>query len=227
MIERHSYLQVGRVAPRRMPVAHSRNRSDAAAVDRETCSCAALSVLRSSIAIVIGPTPPGTGVMQPGDARATASKSTSPHEPVVGAVHADVDHRGARLDPVGADQPRHADGGDQHVGARADRRQVARARVADRDRRVALQQQVRDRLADEVRAADDDRLGALERDAVRGRAARSRRSACTAAGPACPAASRPALIGVSPSTSLSGSIRRGQRGAVEVVGQRAAGAGSR
>ena len=61
----------------------------------------------SSIAIVIGPTPPGTGVIA--RARAAAdSKSTSPDEAVVGAVHADVDHGRARLDHVARDQARPA-----------------------------------------------------------------------------------------------------------------------
>ena len=41
---------------------------------------AAQSVLRSSIAMVIGPTPPGTGVIAPATS-ATASKSTSPTSP--------------------------------------------------------------------------------------------------------------------------------------------------
>ena len=70
--------------------------------------------------------------------------------------------------------------------------EVARARVADRDRRVGGQQQLRHRLAEQVRAADDDRLGALELDVRRSPAAPSRRSACTAAGPGRPSASRPA-----------------------------------
>ena len=42
----------------------------------------------------------------------------------------------AGLDRIGADQPRHADRGDQHVGAGADGGEVAGARVADRHRRV-------------------------------------------------------------------------------------------
>ena len=44
-----------------------------------TCIRAALTVLRSRQAIVIGPTPPGTGVIAPATSL-TASKSTSPHE---------------------------------------------------------------------------------------------------------------------------------------------------
>ena len=61
----------------------------------EARSRAALSVFTSSIAIVIGPTPPGTGVIAPATSL-TASKSTSPTRPLVGAVGADVDHGRAR-----------------------------------------------------------------------------------------------------------------------------------
>ena len=84
----------------------------------------------------------------------------------VGAVDADVDHGRARLDPAALDHLRAPDGGDQHVGAAAHRVQVTGARVADRDGGVLGQQQRRHRLAHQVRAADDDRLGALERHVV-------------------------------------------------------------
>ena len=83
-------------------------------------------------------------------------------EAVVGAVDADVDDGRARLDPVALDHPVAADGGDEDVGAPADLGQVAGARVADRDRRVGAEQQLGHRLAEEVRAPDDDRLGALQ-----------------------------------------------------------------
>ena len=93
---------------------------------------------------------------------------------------------------------------------------------------VALrcEQQLRDRLADEVRAADDHRLGALERDAACGRAAPSRPSGVHGRSPGA-LHSRPALIGVSPSTSLAGSISALSAVAVELVRQRAAAAGCR
>ena len=90
--------------------------------------------------------------------------------------------------------------------------------MADRHRRVALQQQKRDRLADEVRASDDDRLGALERNRHSCRAARSRQAACTAAARGVPCTSRPTLIGVSPSTSFSGRIAAVSCRAVEALG---------
>ena len=162
-------------------------------------------MLRSSIAIVIGPTPPGTGVIRP----ATLDRRLEVHiadEPVVGAVDADVDHGRAGLDPVAPDHLGTADGGDQHVGPTADLGQIAGARMADRDRRVLGQQQRRDRLADEVGAADDDRLGAAQWNLV---AAKQLDHAGRSARPqsqVSPFASRPAETGVRPSTSLAGSI---------------------
>jgi hypothetical protein len=66
-------------------------------------------VFISSMVIVIGPTPPGTGVMC--DATSlTPAKSTSPHSlPSLVAVDADVDHDRARLDHVGGQRIAAAD----------------------------------------------------------------------------------------------------------------------
>ena len=99
--------------------------------------------------------------------------------------------------------------------------QVARARVAVRDGRVGGQQQLRQRLADQDRAPDHDRPGALELGAglaqqlhhAGGRAGhhRLRRD---------PASAGPALTAVRPSTSLTGSISGDELVLVEVVGQR-------
>ena len=61
--------------------------------DREAAArLAASSVLRSSIAIVIGPTPPGTGVIRPARSARGVEVDVA-DEPVVGAVDPDVDHR--------------------------------------------------------------------------------------------------------------------------------------
>ena len=49
------------------------------------------AVLRSSIAIVIGPTPPGTGVISRGALGGGVELDVA-DEAVVGAVDADVDH---------------------------------------------------------------------------------------------------------------------------------------
>ena len=67
------------------------------------------------MARVMGPTPPGTGVMY--DAfSATAAKSTSPQSlPLCVAVHGHVDDHGALLHHIGGDQARPAHGGHQDV----------------------------------------------------------------------------------------------------------------
>ncbi len=68
------------------------------------------------MAIVIGPTPPGTGVIQPA-MFFTASKSTSPARLAVGEpVHADVDYAGPGFDHRRTDEFRPAHRGDQDVG---------------------------------------------------------------------------------------------------------------
>ena len=94
-------------------------------VDPTPAPRAAARVLTSSIAIVIGPTPPGTGVIAARDLAAGLEVDVA-DEPVVGAVRADVDHRGARTDHLGADQARLAGRGDEHLGPAADLRRGRR-----------------------------------------------------------------------------------------------------
>src|SRR5690348_4801067 len=106
------------------------------------------------MAIVIGPTPPGTGVIAPATSP-TGPKSTSPTRP-----------SSVRLMPTSMTVAPCFTMSAVIMRARptaaADLGQVARARVADRDGGAAMQQQERHRLADDVRAADDDRVGPLE-----------------------------------------------------------------
>ena len=97
-------------------------------------------------------------------------------------VDADIDHGCARLDPVAAHHFGLADRGIDQVGARGQVRQIARARMRDRHRGVFVEQQLHQRPADQVRAADHDRIHALERgmhalgqdDAAERRAGRQR-----------------------------------------------------
>ena len=81
------------------------------------------------------------------------------------------------LTAVGAEQARHADRGDEDVGAAADRLQVAGARVADGDRRVGRQQQAGDRAR---RPASSGRRRPPRRP--RGRPPRGASSSITPAG---------------------------------------------
>ena len=69
-------------------------------------------------------------------------------------VDADVDHDRAGLHPVAADHLGAADGGDEDVGAPAQPGEVARFRVRDRDGAALVDQELRHRLADDVRAPD-------------------------------------------------------------------------
>ncbi len=80
---------------------------------------AAVSVFSSRQAIVIGPTPPGTGVIAPATP-AHSAKGDVAHQPAVRQpVDADIDHRRAGGDPVAADHLRPPDRGDQDLGAAA------------------------------------------------------------------------------------------------------------
>ena len=124
---------------------------------------------------------------QPRRARPRASKSTSPSRPCVGAVDADVDHHRALLDPVALDEAGPADGGDQHVGAAADLGEVARARVAGRDGRVARPAAARATgLPTRSERPTTTASAPSSVDVVAAQQLHARRAACTAAGPGGP-----------------------------------------
>ena len=140
---------------------------------------AASSVLRRSIAIVIGPTPPGTGVIAPASS-AAGSKSTSPTRP-----------SSVRLMPTsmtvapGLTQSPWTIRGEptaaiEDVRRAADGAEVAGARVADGDGRAGVGEKRRHRAADEDRAADDDRVRAAHLDPGLAQQLHDRRAACTA-----------------------------------------------
>ena len=101
------------------------------------------------------------------------------------AIDADIDHGCARLDPVATDEFGAADGDAQEIGTAAVRGQIASMGVRDRDGRVLPKQKLRERAADNVRAADHQRVVACDRlvdrldqlDAAHGRARRKRRQA--------------------------------------------------
>jgi hypothetical protein len=113
---------------------------------------AALTVLASRQAIVIGPTPPGTGVIAPATSRAS-SYATSPKTrrlPSRDSVDADVDHRRTRLDLVAPDEFRAADRGKHEVRPPADRRQMAGLGMRDSHGRALGDEELSERLADNV-----------------------------------------------------------------------------
>ena len=77
------------------------------------------------------------------------------------AIDADIDHHGAGIDPFTADELRLPIAATS-IGASDLGRQIARARMADGERGVALEQQERHRLADQVAGSDDDGTRPLE-----------------------------------------------------------------
>ena len=134
----------------------------AATLQAASCSSAARSVLASSIAIVIGPTPPGTGVIH-------AARSWPPRNrrrrracrPALrlmptsmtiapGLIQSPCTNYGL---PTAATSD---------VRLAHDARQIARRRMADRHRAARHQQLERHRPADDVRLPDDHRVLADE-----------------------------------------------------------------
>ena len=132
------------------------------------CQFAASSAARRrfsmSMTLVIGPVPPGTGVSMPATS-ADAGLVAVALEAGVGVGRAEVDDDGARLHPVRLDHLGPADGQAEDVCLPADAGQVDRAAVGDGDGGVAMEQEQRHGLADDVAAPHDDRLFALEFDA--------------------------------------------------------------
>src|SRR3954469_17919303 len=73
---------------------------------------------------------------------------------VAAAIHADIDYAGARFDHVRGDEFRAPDRSDQDVGLSGFHFNILRLRMAYGDRRILLQEQQGERLADVVGAAD-------------------------------------------------------------------------
>src|ERR1700687_3320634 len=83
----------------------------------------------------------------------------------VGPVDADVDHHTTRPNPVAADHLGAPDGGDQHTCTPYLVREVARARMTHRQRRVTLQEHEGHGLTDERAAPSDHGARAFQFDA--------------------------------------------------------------
>ena len=72
-------------------------------------------MLWSSIAIVIGPVPPGIGVRKPATSPTDGVDVAA--DPLIRAGQTDVEAGSAGLDHVGRDDARTPDGGDDDVGS--------------------------------------------------------------------------------------------------------------
>jgi len=77
-------------------------------------------------------------------------------------VDADVDDDCAGFDPVALDEFRSPDRCDDEIGAPRYFSQIARPRVSNGDGAVSLQEQLRHRLTDNVRASNHDRIEARQ-----------------------------------------------------------------
>ena len=110
------------------------------------------------------------------------------------------------LTNLGGDQPRRADRRDEDVGARADRGEVAGARVADGHRRVRAEQQLASGRPTRIERPTIDRLGALDLDARVAQQLDHAAAACTGRAPGAPGRAGRRSPRSSPSTSLAGSI---------------------
>ncbi len=147
------------------------------------------------------------------DLRARRRSRTSPTSRVAAlrrrvgdAVHADVDHDGARLDHVAVIISARPDGGDEDVGAARVRREIARAAVADGDRRVGA----RRRSAPAAPPSACRRCCCARRRRTPRRACRTPYSheQLAARRPACTARSRPSRRSAACRRSPDGSRRR-------------------
>jgi hypothetical protein len=81
-------------------------------------------------------------------------------------VGADIDDGSSRADPVGLYVARFAHGRDDNIGATHEFREISRFGVADSDRSVCVHEKESHGLADDVAAAQNDRVGALDRNLV-------------------------------------------------------------
>ena len=106
------------------------------------------------MAIVIGPTPPGTGVIQAARSRRRRELHVAAQLAVGAAIDAHVEYERAFANPFTRDVGRLAHGRDHEFRALHFAAQVARARVAHGDGRAREQQLQRHRTADDVRRAD-------------------------------------------------------------------------
>ena len=114
---------------------------------------------------------------------------------------------------------RAADRRDQDIGPAAYRRQDRASWNGRWSPCIRRQQQLRQRPADDIGAADHHRLHAVERG-VHGLAQHEQPSGVHGTRPGKPLASRPALSGWKPSTSLAGSIAAMIFCAIDLLRQR-------
>ena len=173
-----------RVAPRRLLGRHQVGQG--LVVGHAPAAFSAIAtMLDSSIARVIGPTPPGLGETQPATSQTSVGDVAG--DLAVDPRDAHVEHGRTRLDHVGGDDAGHAGRGDHDVGGAGVRGQVAGAGVAQGDGGVlasggSAAGRAAGRPSGRARRRPPRRRRAPRRGAG---AARCSRSGCTAAAPPC------------------------------------------
>ena len=129
---------------------------------------AASTAFRNNIAIVVGPTPPTRGVIQPATSSHDSSTSGSNLRPFV--PHAPAYDHGSGPDVLGLQDSGHTGRGHHDVGPLRVLRPIRYAGVHDRDRRVRrrplLRQQQRERPAEREAPPEDHDLASRHRDLV-------------------------------------------------------------
>src|SRR5260370_4207660 len=81
-------------------------------------------------------------------------------------VGANIDDRGAGLDPIGFHVAGFAHGGDNDIGAAENLGEIARFGMADGDGGIGVHEKKGHGLADDVAAAEDHGVGAFDFDIV-------------------------------------------------------------
>jgi hypothetical protein len=118
------------------------------------------TVLCISMVTVIGPTPPGTGVIS--DAFSAAKIHVAHELSVCQSVDSNINDHRAGPDHLRHDQIRLARSHHQDIGKDCELSQIARFSVTDADRRVALHQHQRHGLADNIAGADNHHVLAFQ-----------------------------------------------------------------
>ena len=173
--------------------------------------------------MVIGPTPPGTGVIAPATSTAS-SKATSPTSVrLPSAARRRLMPTSITVAPGLIQSPRIISGRPTAAttmsAALDDVGQVASSRMGDGDRAARRQQELRHRLADDVRAADTTASRPPRSPSSCLQQIRQP-SGVHGTKPGSPIARRPALTGWKPSTSLSGEMRGDDHPLVDLRRQR-------
>ena len=164
-------------------------RSNGGMESRSLCRPAipAAMVLRASISAVIGPVPPGTGVIAPATPEQRFEIGIA-GDSLVDHVDAEVEHRRARTDQIGGEETRLSHCQRDDVCISRIRRQITRSAVAHGDGRVSALEQCGERATDHVASTDHHHTCAVDRDTVVIEQARHRHSAYSAQGTGAPGA---------------------------------------